>query len=100
MTWYFIVEIKYIDETTDDEFDNKEDQTLLEKPEVVNNDNEITSPKHSTVIEHNCHNAFEANKHYLIYCPANVFLLPMIGITVFLNVHSQQCAVTLNKRQN
>ena len=59
MTWYFIVEIKYIDETTDDEFDNKEDQTLLEKPEVVNNDNEITSPKHSTVIEHNTDESVE-----------------------------------------
>lgn len=52
-------EIKYIDETTDDEFDNKEDQTLLEKPEAVNNDNEITSPKHSTVIEHNTDESVE-----------------------------------------
>lgn len=52
-------EIKYIDETTDDEFDNKEDQTLLEKPEAVNNENEITSPKHSTEVEHNTYESVE-----------------------------------------
>ena len=32
---------------------------MLEKPEAVNNDNEITSPKHSTVIEHNTDESVE-----------------------------------------